>query len=87
MNMPMICLQAVKKQGTLPIYWTTLSKHYIGHGFPSHRGMESNTFSPKEARNEKNKVMLLPVIILLLLIITFIGLQAYYMFSAIAQPW
>jgi len=58
----------------------------LGHDIPIYKNMKSNTISRKETSTEQNKVMMLPVIILVLLIITFIGLQAYYMFSTAMQP-
>ena len=58
----------------------------LGHDIPVYKGMKSNTISRKEVSKEQNKVMMLPVIILLILIITFIGLQAYYMLSTAMQP-
>lgn len=48
--------------------------------------METNTITNKQVSGERNQIRTLPVIILVLLILTFIGLQAYYMISSIMAP-
>lgn len=48
--------------------------------------METNTITNKNVSVETNKVKTLPVVVLVLLILAFIGLQAYYMISSIMNP-
>lgn len=48
--------------------------------------MESNTISNKQVSAESNKVRTFPIIVLVLLILTFVGLQAYYLISSLMNP-
>ncbi|HEY1113601.1 MAG TPA: hypothetical protein VGE66_08560 [Chitinophagaceae bacterium] len=48
--------------------------------------METNTITNKNVSVETNKVKTFPVIVLVLLILAFVGLQAYYMISSIMNP-
>lgn len=42
--------------------------------------------SNKEVSPESNGIKTFPIIVLVLLILTFVGLQAYYLISSIANP-
>lgn len=48
--------------------------------------METNTITKKEVTRENNQVNTVPVVILVMLILAFVGLQAYYMISSIMNP-
>lgn len=53
---------------------------------PPYKGMETNTITKKEVTPENNQVHTIPVVILVVLILAFVGLQAYYMISSLMNP-
>lgn len=48
--------------------------------------METKSITNRQVPNESHGIKTFPIIILVLLILTFVGLQAYYMISSIANP-
>lgn len=48
--------------------------------------METKSITPEQKNPDSNRVSTFPVIILVMLILAFIGLQAYYMISSILTP-
>lgn len=56
------------------------------HGFAPYRGMETKSMTHEQNSPETNHVKTLPVVVLVMLILAFIGLQAYYVISTIMTP-
>lgn len=66
--------------------WFFLPTAVPGMVLLPYKSMETNTITNKEVPSENNGVKTLPVIVLVMLILAFIGLQAYYMISSIMTP-
>lgn len=51
-----------------------------------YRSMETKSITNKQVSSENNGIKTFPIIVLVLLILTFVGLQAYYMISSVMNP-